>query len=209
MRHSSARCLQVCRYPLRPTLPLGVCLLRMAERTQELTARSENQAVRRDERCGLTSVEPGLVSECLRCPGAKLASLLGAERACGHGEKGAVQRWQPVSVSNLQRTDDRGLEGNGPKTTSWRKATAPQVGPERSPLASLRPGAGRKNLFCYLTGGRPRGRHPRRRWGRHRSRKPAPDPNARRGLSRHKLRTSTVGCYSDGMYYIFLHARRI
>ena len=122
MRHSSARCLQVCRYPLRPTLPLGVCLLRMAERTQELTARSENQAVRRDERCGLTSVEPGLVSECLRCPGAKLASLLGAERACGHGEKGAVQRWQPVSVSNLQRTDDRGLEGNGPKTTSWRRA---------------------------------------------------------------------------------------
>jgi len=48
-------------------------------------------------RCGLTSVEPGLVSECLRCPGAKLASLPGAERACGRGEKGAVQRWQPFS----------------------------------------------------------------------------------------------------------------
>ena len=31
----------------------------------------------------------------LRCLGTKLASFPGAERACGRGEKGAVQRWQP------------------------------------------------------------------------------------------------------------------
>ena len=29
------------------------------------------------------------------------------------------------------------LERNGPRTTSWRRPTAPQVGPERSSLASL------------------------------------------------------------------------
>eukprot|EP00964_Phaeocystis_antarctica_P114760 scaffold78709_cov60-Phaeocystis_antarctica.AAC.1 len=60
-----------------------------------------------------------------------------------------VLKLQSTERDLEQRTDDRGLEWNGPKTTSWRKATAPQVGPERSPLASLRPGAGRKNLFCY------------------------------------------------------------
>ena len=41
-------------------------------------------------------------------------------------------------------------------------------------------GCGAENLFCYLlTGGRPRGRNPRRRQGRHRSRKPAPGANER------------------------------
>ena len=57
--------------------------------------------------------------------------------------------------------------------------------------ARVRPGAGRKTC---LSGGRPRGRNPRRRRGRHRSRKPAPGANERNCRCRRVARLTLPRC---------------
>ena len=68
---------------------------------------------------------------------------------------------------------------DGPEVAAGAHARPASSWPRRRAWREGAAGCGAENPFCYLTGGRARVRHPRRRRGRHRSRKPAPGANER------------------------------